>query len=196
MKLCECGCGEPTPLSKYNDRRDGVVKGQPMRFINHHHPRKTVTTAYLMERIEPVTESGCWIWMGEIAKSHGYGIVNGKQLDGSKRRQYAHRVFYERFKEKIPEMFTIDHLCRVHCCVNPDHLEAVTRGENVLRGCGVAAIHARKTHCSNGHPFTPENTYLAKRKYGLNRQCRTCRTERVIKSKIARILCNARAVGV
>lgn len=39
MKLCECGCGQPTRLAKQDDKRDGIVKGQPMRFINHHHTR-------------------------------------------------------------------------------------------------------------------------------------------------------------
>jgi len=36
MGLCECGCGQSTPISKYTDRRSGQVKGKPLRFIHGH----------------------------------------------------------------------------------------------------------------------------------------------------------------
>lgn len=38
-KLCECGCGEPTPLAKRTSTRDGAVKGRPLRFIGKHGSR-------------------------------------------------------------------------------------------------------------------------------------------------------------
>jgi hypothetical protein len=34
---------------------------------------------------------------------------------------------------KIPDGLTLDHLCRNKSCVNPDHLEPVTREENTVR---------------------------------------------------------------
>jgi hypothetical protein len=36
----------------------------------------------------------------------------------------------------VPEGMELDHLCRVHPCVNPEHLEPVTPRENKLRGEG------------------------------------------------------------
>jgi hypothetical protein len=36
VKLCECGCGQPAPIAKWNDKRKGAVKGQPQRFIHGH----------------------------------------------------------------------------------------------------------------------------------------------------------------
>lgn len=36
QKLCECGCGKPAPIAKWSSQRDGYIKGQPTRFINHH----------------------------------------------------------------------------------------------------------------------------------------------------------------
>lgn len=66
----------------------------------------------------------------------------------------AHRMAYEHFKGPIPDGLYIDHLCRVRCCVNPDHLEAVSNRENILRGVGAGAIHARQKSCPLGHPYT------------------------------------------
>jgi len=36
QKLCECGCGLPTPLAKQTDKRRGHIKGQPMCFLSGH----------------------------------------------------------------------------------------------------------------------------------------------------------------
>lgn len=36
VKLCECGCGRPTPIVEYTDRKHGRIKGQPSRFIRGH----------------------------------------------------------------------------------------------------------------------------------------------------------------
>ncbi len=116
--------------------------------------------------ISPEPNTGCWLWMGGIAdKREGYGVAWY-----SGQRYKAHRLTYELLVGPIPAEYTIDHKCRVRCCVNPDHLEAVTRTENVMRGEGACAKHARKTHCPQGHEYTPENTYL----FRTGRHCRTC----------------------
>jgi hypothetical protein len=44
-----------------------------------------------------------------------------------------HRHVYLELVGDIPEGMEIDHLCRFRPCVNPDHLEVVTRAENVRR---------------------------------------------------------------
>ena len=36
MKLCECGCGLPAPISKENRPSRGLVKGEPTRFVRGH----------------------------------------------------------------------------------------------------------------------------------------------------------------
>lgn len=70
----------------------------------------------------------CWIWRGTVT-SAGYGHFNFKN-----RCYIAHRLAHEFFKGSIPERHHIDHLCRVHACVNPWHIEAVTPKENLWRG--------------------------------------------------------------
>lgn len=72
--------------------------------------------------------SACWEWTGSLFPN-GYGCfrLNGQSV-------LAHRVSYEFAHEAIPIGLVIDHKCRNKKCVNPDHLEAVTNGENVRRG--------------------------------------------------------------
>lgn len=69
----------------------------------------------------------CVIWTGAL-NSRGYPCFS---VGGWS--QLAHRLAYQDAFGEIPEGLTIDHLCRVKRCVNPDHLEAVTRGENARR---------------------------------------------------------------
>ena len=109
---------------------------------------------------------GCWLWHGTI-NSRGYGVF---WLNDQNRP--AHTIAYTLVVGPIPDGLVPDHLCRVRRCVRPDHLEPVTPGENVLRGQGLAAQNAGKTHCSRGHPFDVQNTLIST---GGRRICRTCR---------------------
>jgi hypothetical protein len=106
----------------------------------------------------------CWLWIACITQD-GYG-----QFWCNKKLQYAHRLSFELHKGEIPKGLTIDHLCRVRHCVNPDHLDSVTNKENILRGIAPSAQNAVKTHCVQGHEYTTENTYRHKR----GRECRIC----------------------
>lgn len=114
----------------------------------------------------PEPNSGCWIWIGS-RKPDGYGIfwVDDK-CEG------AHRWSFEHHVGAIPDGLVIDHLCRQPWCVNPDHLEAVTHRENVLRGVSVLADHARQTHCKRGHELTEDNIYRPPNRN--ERICRQC----------------------
>ena len=135
--------------------------------------------AWIKARVT-VSPSGCWEWQGHRSRT-GYARTSV----GSRKGVEAHRVVYERLRGQIPDGLVLDHLCRVRHCVNPDHLEPVTFAENVLRGEGISAINARKTHCKNGHEFTEANTHrLADGK----RVCRACNRE-------AQRRCAARRAG-
>lgn len=120
-------------------------------------------------------ENGCWHWTDPLCWD-GYA-----QFWNGTRRVMAHRFSYELFVGQVPHGLVLDHLCRTRHCVNPDHLEAVTQRENVRRSpSALAAMYARRTHCNNGHEFTPENTIARSDRPG--RVCRTCRRARQRKS--------------
>ena len=113
-----------------------------------------------LSHVEPEPNSGCWLWMAKWDRN-GYGqIWNGPHM------AKAHRIAYQLFRGEIPPDKEIDHLCRVHNCVNPTHLEVVAHLINVRRG-----EPARRRLCRRrGHIIN-----------GLNNQghryCITCKNE-------------------
>ena len=94
---------------------------------------------------EPNT--GCWLWIG---------ANNGKGDYARYGVLYPHRHFWELLNGTVPEGLELDHICRVRCCVNPDHLEPVTRKINTLRGKRTKLTHEqvkiiRKLYDANNH---------------------------------------------
>lgn len=135
----------------------------------------------VMGHVLPEPNSGCWFWMGCINPG-GYGLV-GPGPQGS---QLAHRAIYEATIGKVPKGLDLDHLCRVRSCVNPRHLEPVSREVNSRRGIGggnpekTRQRALQRTHCSFGHAWA-ENTYYSKG----NRYCGECNRIRARKVKAA-----------
>ena len=118
-----------------------------------------------------VLDDGCWEWTSSTTHD-GYGRFRvGSRRDDTEKVVSAHRWSYEKLIGPIPIPLSLDHLCRNRACVYPAHLEAVTIRENILRGNGLAACQARRTHCPYGHPYSGDNLYL---KRNGARQCREC----------------------
>ena len=132
--------------------------------------RKTAEERFWL-LVSKAGQDECWEWRG--CKQAGYGRF------GADRKSYpAHRWLYERIHGPLVRdvsLVQLDHLCRNRGCVNPAHLEPVTRKENILRGEAPAAKNARKTHCKRGHPLSGQNLVIkghgAQPKY---RACRIC----------------------
>lgn len=119
----------------------------------------------------------CWPWLAGISND-GYGkfFINGKQTG-------AHRAAYELWVGTIPEGLELDHLCRNRSCVNPNHLEPVTKRENTRRGFSPWVENARKTHCPKGHEYNQRNTYSLPHKIDANRYCRMCKLEQTVSKR-------------
>jgi hypothetical protein len=141
-------------------------------------PKKRKTYAEkVADKFIPVTESGCWLWTGNT-NNRGYGQLHPP--GESNRTVLAHRVMYELERGPIPAGLELDHLCRVTCCVNPAHLEPVTRSVNHVRGLSNtvhAALQRAKTHCPSGHEYSGDNLYLFKG----YRACKTCRRKAALR---------------
>lgn len=116
--------------------------------------------------------TGCWAWTGAATRPgpDGYGQI---RVDG--RTILAHRFARQVLVGPTPEGLDLDHLCRFRRCVNPAHLEPVTRAENARRGAahGTYGRAGRaRTHCPHGHPYEGENLYVNPTTG--KRKCRTC----------------------
>lgn len=111
-----------------------------------------------------VSISGCHVWTGNVSKN-GYGKLfhMGETL-------LAHRQAHIVYKGGIPDGLQVDHKCRNRLCINPDHLEAVTQRENIIRGEGLASVNSKKIICKRGHPLHPYTP-------GKIRRCRVCHAE-------------------
>lgn len=123
---------------------------------------------------------GCWLWTA-TQDSHGYGSFSFSAFTTTTR---AHRIAYMLAVGPIPDGLVLDHLCCNKLCVNPQHLEPVTDRVNILRGTGVTAQNAQKTHCPQGHPYTDENVYSPPGNG--YRHCRTCMSERTARTNAKR----------
>ena len=109
--------------------------------------------------------NGCWEWRG-ARNPKGYGNI---RVDSYGPAKSVHRVAYTEMVGPIPDGLEIDHLCRNRACINPQHLEAVTRTANVQR------VDQRKSVCKNGHEMTQDNTRVYTTPQGYEgRKCRTC----------------------
>lgn len=118
-------------------------------------------------------ENGCWIW--STGKNHaGYGKFF---VDGSDVR--AHRWSYEWFVGPIAAGLTVDHLCNVRQCVNPEHLRAVTASENCLapHSNATARLNVYKTHCPRRHELAQWNINKSSAERG-RRVCKACNLAR------------------
>jgi len=109
----------------------------------------------------PEPMSGCWIWTSASGSS-GYG-----HLRVGARTLMAHRVSYETFRSTIPTGLEIDHRCNTKLCINPDHLEPVTKSENQRRS-DLQKQRRAETKCKHGHVL--DGRRIARP----GRYCRTC----------------------
>ncbi len=163
-------CDEPYYIGGYCTRHDYHVKrygdpnGGPCRLSDLvRQTRQLPLVERFWARVDkngpvPAERPGlgpCWIWLAG-RNSTGYGQFVGIPEAG----QLAHRVAWFLSGRPLIAGLELDHLCRTEACVRPDHADQVPKIVNIMRGNGYSARNARKTHCSNGHEFTPDNTWL------------------------------------
>lgn len=109
----------------------------------------------------------CWLWTAGCRKN-GYGTFWYRY-----KNVLAHRFAYNLLVGPVPAGLVLDHTCLVKSCVNPTHLDPVTRIENSRRSDRGAR---RESHCKYGHPMAAPNIYVTPRG---KRTCRACRRRNV-----------------
>lgn len=167
-------CSFPTCGRKHNARGlcgpHGAMqrRGEPLRpLLNRSGPIARPAVDRFADKVA-LTDSGCLEWIGGKTIG-GYGVFSVEPSRKNAKRDMAYRWSYEHHGGVIPDGYDIDHLCRNRACVNPDHLEAVTRQENILRAA------AQITKCPQGHAYDDANTLVNDKGH---RSCRACRTAR------------------
>lgn len=117
-----------------------------------------------------VMPTGCWEWQGHGVRNYGMiRVLNSMYL--------VHRVTYELYKVISPGDLLVCHSCDNPKCCNPDHLWLGTDRDN-SRGMIAKRrnVSQNKTHCPQGHEYTPENTiYTSWKNSTPRRVCRSCR---------------------
>ncbi len=149
----------------------------------HRGPARKDIFERFMSHVE-VSANGCWLWTGAVC-SDGYGnfrITTDKTIG-------SHRFSYEFHRGPIPNELEVDHECHTpsNCdggdlcihrrCVNPDHLTLTTHAKNCSTERSLVGRDQRaRTHCPQGHEYTPENTGPARNRATgrIFRSCREC----------------------
>lgn len=152
-------------------RKGSKHSPEAMEKIRAAHPVTDIRIR-LKARSVRVPTTGCILWLGPLQNGYGSLEVQGRKM-------LVHRVAYETVRGAIGVGLTIDHLCRVRNCINPEHMEAVSSGENTRRGTGVAAHNRRKTRCLRGHLLEGYNLMIVG---GARRACRICRNASKLRS--------------
>lgn len=119
-------------------------------------------------RDRSVRQGECLVWTHNLTQA-GYG-----SFSLLKRNWLAHRIAHEMWIGEIPEGHDVHHKCENRACIEPTHLESLSRKDHLAIG-----VNSYKTHCKRNHEFTPENTIQVKRNGVITgRSCRQCMNDR------------------
>ncbi len=120
-----------------------------------------------------VLPNGCWQWLGSITRAYNNNNLPYPQINIGGKTKLVHNVIFEIMHGSIDRTKERDHTCQNTLCINPFHVEQVSKIVNRQRQ---KHWNKDKTHCVHGHAFTGENTYYAPS--SKQRHCKACMDKR------------------
>lgn len=124
--LCQCGCGQPTPVAARNRPERQQVKGEPIKFLHGHNRRRGSLADRFWAKVDhSAGTDACWPWTATLHRT-GYGQISLGRGNILK----AHRVAWELTYGEIPPGLFILHRCDNPPCCNPAHLVPGTCADN------------------------------------------------------------------
>lgn len=132
---------QTVPMQQTHRGSPIAIENDIVQFPGHffqYSANRLLTYSNPVNRISSMTTE-CILWTG-ARYSSGYG-----QQRYQGKRTGAHRVAWMKANGAIPDGMEIDHLCNVRLCVVVEHMQLVTRAENMrLKG-------ERQKFCKRGH---------------------------------------------
>ncbi len=151
------------------DRLSISLRGRSFSCIEIAPPSKIVS---FLERIYfHDGEDPCWEWMASRTRL-GYA-----EYHWNRRHISAYRFAWILFVGPLDPAQEVHHKCFNPSCVNPDHLQPLTKEEHDEIHAHSNPVRAKlfETHCQHGHPFSEENTRIFIDGRGnAHRRCKTC----------------------
>jgi len=123
-KICKCSSITIRNwLNKYNIR----IRTKSEITMGKLNPAFRPLEERFWEKVDKNGPDGCWIWIVSL-NSNGYGqiFVDGKKTE-------AHIVSWKMYNnKKIPNGCVIHHKCHNPKCVNPNHLQCISKKQHII----------------------------------------------------------------
>jgi len=153
--FCECGCGQVTKISPVNRACKKWVRGMHRRFVHGHN-----------------------------IKSHLRALATKRRIYSARSSERGDDFIYNVGHKIVRELRGRPKWCEICCSTDPttryewanltrkyeDPVDYMRLCKSCHQRLDTGGQAVKRTHCPQGHEYSPENTY----KWGSYRYCRRC----------------------